>query len=149
MNRDEDFRQDLFEMGENFPPGAHGLVLADALVEAAKHLGMKRSAFFSEVTPRLEKLEPSFEDRTLLEPPTTQAFERYKRLVIARERRYSPQPTYGTISVLLAGLSDVILKRGLPVDLAHGMLVSWWDGIPLVTVAPSKPSKRDRNLNGN
>lgn len=148
MNRNEELRFDLFDIGENFPPGAPAMVLAESLVEIAKALNIRRGDFLKDVRSRLESLNQTFEDRTLLKPPTDQEYERCRRLVVHRIRRFSPGPTLDLLNVLLASLTDVVLKRGLPVDLAMGMLTSSWDGVPLVTHPPER-TPRKRDLNGN
>lgn len=145
MSVNDELRADLFDDGENLSANAVALVLTDRLVTYAKDLDLKRDQFLREVRARLEALKPVYEDRTLLKPPTEQAFERYKRLVDSRLRR--TQVHYGTLSILLTVIADVIMKRGMPVDLTLAMIKSSWDGTPIITAAPSIPDKR--TLNGN
>ena len=145
MRQHDELRQDLFDMGENFAPGAHGIVLATALVVAAEELNIPRDEFIAETRPRLESLQPMFEDRTLLRPPPAQDVERYKRLVMQRVRRFSTTSSITLVNVFFASLTDVVMKRGLPSDLVVGMLISLWDGTPLVTVGPELPAEGDLN----
>lgn len=147
VNRNEDLRRDLFDIGENFQPGAHALVLAEILVETAEFLNISRADFVRGVQPRLEALQPTFEDRMLLKPPSEQEYERCLRLISQRLRRFAPNVTIELLNVLFASLSDVVMRRGLPHDLALGMLLSAWDGTPLITVGSERVSKRE--LNGN
>ena len=146
MDRNEELREDLFRLGEPFPAGAHGLILAEFIVQTGQALNINPNKFLSDVSNRFNKLSPMFEDMTLLEPPSEQETERYRRLAKDRIRRFTPGPTLDSLNVLLASLSDVVMRRGLPPSLALNMLVSIWTGTPLKTnISMKLPRKKDLN----
>lgn len=141
-------KEDLIESAEAFPPGARAYVFSKLLVFAAKKLGLKASAFFSEAERAIENVDTTYEDRTLLVPPPEETIERFdkvaKRIII----QYEPHPTYGTLSVLLQCIGHVV-RQGVPKVLIRGFLHSLWSGVPLVVAKAERGEEpRDDQMNG-
>lgn len=146
MNRRETLKADLLDAAENFPLGARAYVFCDALVFAAKSMGLSEEEFFGTANREIGNIDATYEDITALEPPPEQTIERFKTIAKRLLINFEYTPSYATLSVLTECISKTV-RQGAPKQLVLAMLESLWHDAPLMTavIRGDRPSKKDLN----